>query len=403
MFFRKPANMEIKPDDLESYNLKMFYTLISPMEKQADAAEASIISGIAGFKESIANFSNSRSDPEMEYIPNYSIEFVKSQKENYCKRLERILDRSFEEEDGRDAYYNLLLKEHFYSGMLDSILKHNAKFRPVVIGYAKDIDSFKKVYSNIEKRINDLKNVIKSKSNEYDRYIEIRDKIDALLQLISDKEYLMEENAKIKEEVREVEMAEVKENSIKELNSEISEKSNEIVVLQDRISGENSKITAILYPLKRLARKYDYISGEKISLSDFLDNPYILSDPGNYSLFLKELNSLKDMVMKGRIEVKKKESFVEQIEEVVNAGLADRIKNLMKVKEELSELQGSLNEARIGVSTEKSIEEDKHARKEQAKENDGKIAEMDLKIEEICKELELLFNKYYKSLIKITI
>ncbi len=395
--------MEIKPDDLESYNLKMFYTLISPMEKQADAAEASIISGIAGFKESIANFSNSRSDPEMEYIPNYSIEFVKSQKENYCKRLERILDRSFEEEDGRDAYYNLLLKEHFYSGMLDSILKHNAKFRPVVIGYAKDIDSFKKVYSNIEKRINDLKNVIKSKSNEYDRYIEIRDKIDALLQLISDKEYLMEENAKIKEEVREVEMAEVKENSIKELNSEISEKSNEIVVLQDRISGENSKITAILYPLKRLARKYDYISGEKISLSDFLDNPYILSDPGNYSLFLKELNSLKDMVMKGRIEVKKKESFVEQIEEVVNAGLADRIKNLMKVKEELSELQGSLNEARIGVSTEKSIEEDKHARKEQAKENDGKIAEMDLKIEEICKELELLFNKYYKSLIKITI
>ena len=395
--------MEIKPDDLESYNLKMFYTLISPMEKQADAAEASIISGIAGFKESIANFSNSRSDPEMEYIPNYSIEFVKSQKENYCKRLERILDRSFEEEDGRDAYYNLLLKEHFYSGMLDSILKHNAKFRPVVIGYAKDIDSFKKVYSNIEKRINDLKNVIKSKSSEYDRYIEIRDKIDALLQLISDKEYLMEENAKIKEEVREVEMAEVKENSIKELNSEISEKSNEIVVLQDRISGENSKITAILYPLKRLARKYDYISGEKISLSDFLDNPYILSDPGNYSLFLKELNSLKDMVMKGRIEVKKKESFVEQIEEVVNAGLADRIKNLMKVKEELSELQGSLNEARIGVSTEKSIEEDKHARKEQAKENDGKIAEMDLKIEEICKELELLFNKYYKSLIKITI
>jgi hypothetical protein len=213
----------------------------------------------------------------------------------------------------------------------------------------------------------------------------------------------MEENAKIKEEVREVEMAEVKENSIKELNSEISEKSNEIVVLQDRISGENSKITAILYPLKRLARKYDYISGEKISLSDFLDNPYILSDPGNYSLFIKELNSLKDMVMKGRIEVKKKESFVEQIEEVVNAGLADRIKNLMKVKEELSELQGSLNEARIGVSTEKSIEEDKHARKEQAKENDGKIAEMDLKIEEICKELELLFNKYYKSLIKITI
>lgn len=395
--------MEIKPDDLESYNLKMFYTLISPMEKQADAAEASIISGIAGFKESIANFSNSQSDPEMEYIPNYSIEFVKSQKENYCKRLERILERSFEEEDGRDAYYNLLLKEHFYSGMLDSILKHNAKFRPVVIGYAKDIDSFKKVYSNIEKRINDLKNVIKSKSNEYDRYIEIRDKIDALLQLISDKEYLMEENAKIKEEVREVEMAEVKENSIKELNSEISEKSNEIVVFQDKISGENSKITAILYPLKRLARKYDYISGEKISLSDFLDNPYILSDPGNYSLFLKELNSLKDMVMKGRIEVKKKESFVEQIEEVVNAGLADRIKNLMKVKEELSELQGSLNEARLGVSTEKSIEEDKHARKEQAKENDGKIAEMNLKIEGICKELELLFNKYYKSLIKITI
>ncbi len=264
MLFRKPSITEIKPDDLESYNLKFFYAKISQMEKQADAAEASIINGIGNFKVSIKSFSNSTSDPEMEYIPNYSREFVKSQKENYCKRLERILDRSFEEEDDRDKYYNLLLKGNFYSDMLDSVLKHNAQFRPVVIGYAKDIDSFKKMYSNLERKVADFKNIVKSKSNEYDRYVEISEKIDKLLQLISDRNYLADENTKIKEGLKEAKQVNSKEDSIKELNLAISEKINEVAVLQGKLAEENSSITSILHPLKRLARKYDYISGEKI-------------------------------------------------------------------------------------------------------------------------------------------
>ena len=395
MFFGKPEYKNMNLAEIKEYNLTLFQTKVKGILEKGEHTDLIIKESLEEFKELVNKFLEIDSDPDMEYLINYSPSFVKSQKDSYCKHLIDVLNVNLDFDDN-NRYRLLLFKRDFYKDLLEKILKSNARFKPVIMGYSKFMDSFKKYYGDLEGRINDLSNILGSKSNEYDRFEDINNYADSLSNLFYKRKTLFDEISEIKSQInnnKTIVSEDVKSNLDKKFNIN-KDKLDEI---EKNILEIKNSITYKIEPLKRVARKHDHIENGKSQISDFLNDPFDkIKDETAYNEFKKKLYELKSNIETGKIDVKNRDLIIDQINDLIDFDLYQKINELERFNIERNEINELILDTKSDLNKTDNIKEDIESLNKKIDEKNKSIHEINANIEQIKGKISYLFLNYYK-------
>ncbi len=405
MFFKKPDIVKQVPfTELARYMDSMFDSKISKVMDSVERSISSLSEEAARFAELSEKFYSADLEPDMEYIEHMSEGFIKSQKATYSKSLYSILtERAGSIDAPADTRYERIkLKKEAYEYMLQEILKLNSKFSMILVGYSKQMDSFKREFSKIDKMLKGINDQLKGVSEEVDAYNRINEEIALMMANVesvneasSRKSGLkIDRNEKADEKLR---------NAISAVEAERSSYESKMHSLEDEEKAMRHGIISILQPLSRASRIYDHESKGKVHITEFIGDPIcLLSDIDNYHAFESELRKMREYILSNPSKFKGHESDASQISNAISSDIPRMMAKLQHIeteanaiKEHIAALSSKLHEMeRERDKTEEKFgelaDQDERMRKSYASIMDSKT-----KIERLCFEA-------YKARLSIT-
>jgi chromosome segregation ATPase len=393
---------EVKAEELEGYLDSLFDAKLGSLESRASNIVKELSRARLQFANSSKSFGELNAEPELEYFFIDNINFIKGQKLSYTKTLNRLIEEWTVERDdksvtNRYAKYAQILSDA--DSFIKEVLKANNNFKKVLQSYPDHLDKFKSSFSLVERYTESLKNEISKNESLFTEYRIVSNGIHEMKKArercisIDESIRTLGERASIKKE---------ETNPEAEIQSRITEREAELSRLNGEISLLSAKISSAATAIERPARKFDHISGRKMQLHKFLENPLnSMNSEEDHREFISMLKLLKGSIEEGKIEAKNPQKLLEYVNELIDMDIYEKSQKITGLQHERSNATRDIAELRVqsekySVSrsnSENAIKNIESLKAEAAnctaKANDAKAA------------LEALFLRYYSKSISI--
>jgi DNA repair exonuclease SbcCD ATPase subunit len=403
LFGRGNRKIEVREEELEGYLDSLFDGKLNGLESRASNIVKELLRARLQFANSSKSFGELKAEPELEYFFIDNINFIKGQKLSYTKTLNRLIEEWDVGQENKAGTANRYFK---YSDILSnadafiqSVLKTNNNFKKVLQSYPGHLDQFKNSFSMIERHAESLRGELSRNESPLSEYKTVKAGI-------SEFKRAKERSALIEESIRNLnERAKLEKDGtgvVLDIQKAISEKELELSELNAEISSLQGRINIAATAIERPARKFDHVSGRKIQLHKFLEDPFnSIKSEQDYSEFISMLKLLKGFVGDGKVEVKNPQRLLECIDELLEMNIHEKSKkmtdlqvsrssimrNIAKLREEHERNNEKRNASESAIRSIESLRAE--AADCLARENSAKAA------------LESLFLKYYGKNISI--
>jgi chromosome segregation ATPase len=401
-FNKKPKQVDLALDSCYEYLKKMFDEASKPAISRCSPILGRLSASLESFKDAISKFSNVEKDPDDEFAGRMSVSFIKTQKPKYAETLYKAiqsLNESIEKVHYETKYEDLREVQRLYADFVSKVLSINANFKGVVMGYSDEMNLFKKPFASIEKALKDFEYELGKNEEVFKSYIALRDEISKMVGLKNELYNIItyaddnESQSKLSQEAK-LEKAEL-EKKIAEINNKVSE-------LERRYRSIQSEVELILKPLERAARKYDHSKTSGESLAKQISSPITeLSDHDAYLNFISMLEVMRSRIKDNTIKIDNATQAIDQINDAINAGIDSAIAEARSINEQKYALEQQAKEY-----TNKLYEAQKKANsiESEAKRRNSMIerqTEIKMQIEDAKNTIMHMFNQYYNVNVRI--
>ena len=393
LFGRKGEPRKVSIDGAMALAEESFAGRLGNMGRRTGEAAEGLGSARDQFICASEEFDGLDAEPYTEDLYNANIAFIKSQKGLYAKAISRVVGGLDLGSGSGNAYARC-------SGMLasaertrDEILKTNATFKIVIHCYSDHLGSFKKAISSMEKLMGSLRGELDRHRADFERYDEISRLIARLRELGTELGSLGESASMLEEGLAGTESHEAKRE---EIRKRIDGKRSESKELEASYAGMSGRVSTLLAPLDRAARKLDHMPGRRARLHPFIADPVgSLTDRERYEKFRGLVQELKEGLEKGEIDVKNREEVAGNVQEALDYDLysaVESIKGLGEGRARIAEEIKAMEEALTDIGKGKTAMEKKARDAESMRR---RAEEVGTERSTTAKRVEELFDSYY--------
>jgi len=404
MLFGGHAAEEVPTGSLGGYIIVLFNAKSAKTNERCRRALSRLDDAIANFESASSKLGEVNAEPDLEFLGPVSPSSLAEQKARYVRLLaaETVkLRQSLAVAKGATEYEEILKMKELYDGFVGDLLKLNASFRGVFIGYSNYFGGIKKAFKAIEDGLADLGAELGRGAADFSDYVSLARYV-AELNSLGDEMDIMSSEASAMAHGSARQRREGEVAAVKKLEEEIAATARELSALRAEEQSLVANINAMLRPLERVARKYDHESKAKYRLADALAEPLVaLKDSESYVLFAAALESMRAKL--GSIEANAGELELarQRIEAILRADLPGSVLEVARLKQQARELESELARKRaqldeLGREMVGEAEAQREARR--SEERRARIAS---DMRQLADKIEQSTFKYYKRRIKI--
>ncbi len=358
MLFGKPKPSEVGLDESERLLEELFAKKLGAWTPRMERFKGELAQVQENFVKACERFDELRAEPYMENLFWMDPESVKRHKVSYSRALKNVIERFTFENDIANPYqkYEAILADA--EGMNGEMLKTNATFKQVLYCYSPHIGDFKRISSQLERLLLDIRSELSKKSREYEEYKSLSENISKLESYVDDlntiggsiDSILASLDAGRKDAI-------IKQEHL--LLEELNSKKSAAKQIEDDEKALLNKVHGLVSSLGRASKKFDHISPKKLKLNPFVEAPleHIKSER-DYKEFVALLFELRESM--DRLDIKNSAEVLRNIEDITGSEFyymieSARSLNVKKsmAREEVEVAQRMLNELH---KSEKDIE-----------------------------------------------
>ncbi len=393
MFFGRGEPEDVGLGSLASQLDLLFEKKLGNMPAKAGTAVSNIRKHQAEFGSLCKDLEALDAEPYTEDIWMPNVNTIKNSKEAYASALRQIILRMDTESAGTGTSYQKY--ERILSSIdriTNEVLKMNATFKSTLYSYSKHMGGLKREFSLLEQHREELRRLLSDKSPEAARYVEVSGLVSELEDAAENLEILQSEEAAAVDKFGGPLMV-ADETKKRSLLTELAEMKTSLRDTDARISEHSGRITKLVLPLDRIAKKFDHAHAKERrgQLAALLENPLgRINSREDYLEFNSLLKALGSSIEKNEVDVKNKEETVGMVAALLGAdvfGIINTMKSDMKrrgtILGEIKTLEDSIADLeRIGLDREK-IRNDSINRRSRITALQGEISQKANKIEEL--------------------
>ncbi|MGC8669785.1 MAG: hypothetical protein ACP5TL_01370 [Candidatus Micrarchaeia archaeon] len=401
MLFKKPEYEEISIDSIDSYIIRLFDEKTKRINEKCSWELLRIKDALSSFKEACAEFGKANFEPEAEFIGSISKSSVIEQKPRYVFAIIssiNMLEQNLEKASAQTEYEKFLSIKWLLDNFLEHILKLNASFRVVFMGYGDKFGKMKSTFKELENSIKSLSMELDRGTEDLSSHLKIYENITRLRSLMDELNMLSIYN----QDIGTASLQDDLSKQIVEYKSKIESLNTQLYDNQKKKQAIINELDTVLKPIERAARKYDYESKNKFKLTNAIEDPiHVLSDNAAYVQFL---NSLKDLETKiDHIEENKREISIakNQIGTAIGADIQTSILEYEKLNDVESSLTKEMQDCKSVIEELSSRKTNEDILKNQKSLNAKKISNIRDEIGEVTAQIAELVYSSYRKRIKI--
>ncbi|MEM3572176.1 MAG: hypothetical protein QW530_00405 [Candidatus Micrarchaeaceae archaeon] len=407
MLFGKRRAEEIPAGALGGYAIALFDGKLSKVNSRCAKSMAKLDGSLKRFEEACAELGKLDAMPDLESIASGSSKAIAEQKPRYVKELVSIIDslrHSISAAKAPTKYEELLAKKALFEGAMEDMLKLNAVFRGVLVGYGGYFGNIKKAFKALENDMAALRLEIDKGSVDFLNHKNLIASIAKLSALIDEFSALNSESVAIQQERARAEQRSVDEAEIARLSVKISDLSKEIESIEQKKKSIAAEINAMLAPLERVARKYDHSVASKFKLMEAIKNPFeAMRSSESYSKFIDAVRDMRSKIALIEPNQRELDSIKQRLDIVLSSNMLDAIYEVSELSDKEKPLLSELNDVRALLAEIEDLKKGKENIENAIKANEEKQATILAKISSTKENIEKLFNLYYKKKVSIRI
>lgn len=339
----------------------LFDASLRDFSARCDRSVQRLDSDWESFRRVYESFREDGTAPDLEDLRSTTIETITQLKSNYVKALQEVHGREQAQEQHATAYERCRSSLEWNEYKRGQVLQINHRFRPVMIAYANRLDSFKRVFSEIERHLMELKAALDGARPGFNRYVEVRNSIDEL-QLHLESIDGLREDVRCSARYSSGNEEPVSGNAEEAVNAA----AGRLREAEGRIARQRSLIAGLVKPLERAAKKYDHANPSKDGLEGYLTDPGRIS--GAYARFLEMLDSLATAMDDSTIDLKNSAEVHGMIAEIKRSNVKIMVDELSDMERERDAIAGELAVHDRRLKDDRARVEAKEARKRESEE-----------------------------------
>jgi hypothetical protein len=397
MFGRAMPEVKLTFEQLPRYLDQCFNGKLKELESSAGRIIKALDEAKSQFETACEAFERGDYEPDTEYTPRLSASYIKSSKGAYIKSLRSILVQHSHAAQADNIYSKYNYEQSEIEHMVDSVLKTNMQFNPVLLGYSDNLGNFKKSFSAMEKCSKSLKDELLLWGDEVGEYKAILGEINRI-------QVLDEEHRNIRSALESM-TTKAGKDEVTPADPVVAMLEKERAKLSDierRRAALEASIASTMMPLERAARKYDHSIGRKSKAADYITKPMeSIADKASYSEFQNIIEAIYKEIESGGLEIKSKTVALHSVD-VIRKG------DVLRDIEEAKALDDELREGRAAVRDLERMAEEMHMRDIDSKNIEaereamlGKDAAIIREQTSIRKNIEDEFARFYKVRLSI--
>ncbi len=401
MFFGRRKPEEVSVDNLNQFLNLQFEKKLGQLGSRSRTITDNLNQTILKFSDACDRFEKLEAEPSVEGRYSVNINSIKTQKGRYTSSLKHILSSArFEVDDAANSYdkYRRILSD--LERMIKDILEANANFKIVLYCYSNHLWDFKSLFSEIERRTEELKSELGNKSDEFSEYSAVGEHILRLNNCREGAGSLKKGMDALKNGTRQG-----NENSPDkdvEISRKLCDKKSELARLNKERSSLHDRITSLTLPLERASKKLDHLSSGKAKLHVFVEKPInTINNESEYGEFRSLVQELNKKIHEGSIDLKNGDKVSEAVSMLLNSDIYSMINSFKAYQQKELEMSGEIDALERGQN---EIRNERTASERHAQE----MADMEARAKEIEKNkaaeksaIEKLFLDHYGVLISI--
>jgi hypothetical protein len=348
--FGASKSADIQIGGLEAELQRSFDSKVAWLDRKGAGTISALDIEWAAFNKACDALDRIESDPDVSDFFRVSISAVKSQKGAYTRALRQAAAGRQKAADYPTAYAKYSAALEATDDAINNVLQTNTQFKHVFFGYSRHLGTFKDVFRRIERLRDSLKKELERASVELAPYEETRIQVEKLLEL-EDEITTLNELLSGTDQGAGPDGAQNQEDESR-LAGKIEKLYHERDALAASVKNITSKIITVLMPLGRAARKYDYISKQKVKLTGFVDTPLEkITNSDDYSVFQSEALRLKEALITKKVDIGDAEEAIGHIETIMQRDIYGEIEELKAVQERVNDTKKEIH------ALEKTLEE----------------------------------------------
>ncbi|MGC8647694.1 MAG: hypothetical protein ACP5SA_02645 [Candidatus Micrarchaeia archaeon] len=400
MIFGRHNVKEVEEKDLGAYNKSLFDAKVRKTTERAAARLGLVIRALDEFERACIAFGDLDAEPDIEFIAPATPSSAKEQKARYARAVtNEIASARGKIAIGAKPEYQMLLHcESMAKGLIESILKLNASFKIVILGYGDYLYEIKRAFKSLEDLTNELGSLLDLESATFGGFTRLSEEIEKL-------EAIEGEIVKMKNEREALEKMNIELTLSKKsgggarkglslLNKELEDK-------EAKRRALSNTMEALLKPLERVARKHDHESNGKFRLVDVIERPFEAINEQTYPKIIKSLNELVEKVHEYELEQKSAEMAESAIKRVLSTDLLQIANNYSTIVKEEASTREQINILKMEESSEQSAEAAKREMNQRIEFYRSREEELGKAVDALKASITNLFFEYYKEEIKI--
>lgn len=351
MFFGKPKPSEIGIEEGERMLGELFVGKLGAWPSKMERLGKELAAVQSQLCEACDRFDQLSAEPYMENLFWMDPQSVKRHKGAYARALKNVIERFEFENNAQNPYqrYESILSDA--EGMNGEMLKTNATFKQVLYCYSPHIGDFKRISSQLERLLLEIRSELSRKSAEYGEYESVSENLSKLKNYLDEMEDVNRSIEALSASLGRGDKDAIKERERK-LLYELDAKKKEA----QRIEGEEkalaNKVHSTVSVLGRASKKFDHISHKKLKLNPFVESPFErINSEEDYKEFAALLLELKEDL--GKLDIKNGDEVLRSVADIGNSDFYYAIGSVRSARskkamayEEVELTQRMLNELR---------------------------------------------------------
>ncbi len=401
MIFGRHNVKEVEEKDLGAYNKSLFDAKVRKTTERAATRLGLIIRALGEFERACIAFGDLDAEPDIEFIAPATPSSAREQKARYVRAVinEIASIRGKIAIGAKPEYQMLLYGEAMAKGFIESILKLNASFKIVILGYGDYLDEIKRAFKSLEDLTNELGSLLGLESAAFGRFTRLSEEIEKLEAIES--EMGMVKNEREALEKMNTELTLSKKQSEGGAHKGLSLLNKELEDKEAKRRALSNTMEALLKPLERVARKHDNESNDKFRLEDVIERPFEAINEQTYPKIVKSLNELAGKVYEYESEQKSAEMAESAIKRVLGTDLLQIANNYSTIVKEEAFTREQINMLKMEESSEQSAEAAKREIDQRIELYKSREEELGKAVDALKASITNLFFEYYKEEIKI--
>ncbi len=403
LFGGKAKAEEVEPGQLRSLLNSSFDRKLGSLRAKTEGIAKELRAARERFIAACEKFERIDPEPYTEDLYSVNVNFIRSQKGLYAEALKRLAEELVPEPAGFANAYEECESVASHVGRVSSeMLKTNATFKLVVHCYPNHLAEFKRSFSSIERLTGALRAELEKRAGEFAEYRAINESISRFETYGRELAETEAEAAALREGGTPAASA-APDAGHGEIQERLAAKRAELARVSAESSSLHHRISLLVAPLDRPAKKFDHLSARKRPLHAFIEDPIgEIRGGAEHAEFRELVQKLVEAVNSGAVEVKNREEVAGIASALLGSDLLSLADAFRSTRRTVSDLEG---EVRSLERTLASLKEGRTA-SESAAHRIAALEEKAAGLERSCEAqkgaVERLFMESYRRLISVS-